>query len=484
MKPERAIVLDNYFPQPGYIEIRKGYAAWTTAISANPVETLMVYNGLTDPANKLFGVCNGTFYDCTASGAASATTITSRSSSRWRYVNYVTSANTSYLWAVSGLDDPVHYNGSVWATPSITGVTGADIINVNVFKKRIWGVLSGSMDACYLPLDSIAGGATKFPLGSVFQMGGYLVAMGTWTLDAGLGPDDYAVFISSRGQVAVYSGTDPATDFALQGVFNLGPPMGYKCFTKVAGDIALINLDGVLPLSKALQIDRGADAGVALTQRINRAMNAATRSFGTNFGWELTAYPRSTMAILNVPVSEGITQYQYVMNTLTGAWCRFTGWNANCFAVFNDRLYFGGNDGTVKEADTGAVDGATAIQAEGQTAYNYFNAKGTQKQFGELQPLITTDSDVTPSLGVSTDYRDNATIGTPTAAVIASALYDGAIYDTDVYATEGRSSADWTTISGIGQCASVHFRTSTNSTGAVVVQINGFNITFQRGEFL
>jgi len=172
------------------------------------------------------------------------------------------------------------------------------------------------------------------------------------------------------------------------------------------------------------------------------------------------------------------------MNTLTGAWCRFTGWNANCFAVFNDLLYFGGNDGTVKKADVGSIDGSTAIQAEGQTAYNYFNQRGFQKKFGELQPLITTDSDVRPSLGLSTDYRDNATIGTPTAAAVASALYDSAIYDTDVYAAEGRTSADWTTVSGIGQCAAVHFRTSTQSTGSVAVQINGFNITYEVGEFL
>lgn len=483
MKPERAIVLDNYFPQPGYVEIRKGYTAWTTAIGAHPVESLMVYNGVTAASNKMFAVCNGTFYDVTSSGAASATTVTGTTSNRWRYVNYTTSANVAYLWACSGFDSPKHWNGSVWATPAITVVTPSDIINVNVFKKRIWGCLANSLDACYLPLDSVAGAATKFPLGSVFNRGGYLVAMATWTFDGGLGPDDYAVFITSRGQVAIYSGTDPASDFLLKGVFNLGTPIGYKCFTKVGADVALISIDGVLPLSKALAVDQAAAATIAITQRINNAMNTAAKNYGSNFGWELLSYPRGTMAILNVPIAESVTQYQYVMNTLTGAWCRFTGWNFNCFAVFNDLLYAGGNDGTVKKCDYGAIDGSTTIDAQGQTAYNYFNDRGFQKRLVEMQPLITTDSDVVPSLGISTDYRDNATIGTPTAASTSSALYDSALYDTDLYASEGRASADWTTVSGLGQCASVHFRTSTSSTGQVIVQLNGFNIVYERGEF-
>lgn len=484
MSPKRAIVLDNWFPQPGYVEVRRGYASHATGMgSSTPVQSLLVYNALTNANNKLFAVAGGTIYDASSAGAASSTGITGLSSSRWRGINYTTSAGTAYLWIVSGLDAPRHYNGSAWASPAITGVTGTDIINVNVHKKYIWGVLTGSMDACYLPLDSVAGAATKFPLGSVMQGGGFLVAMGTWTIDSGAGPDDYAVFLSSRGQVAIYSGTNPASDFALKGVFNIAPPIGYNCIRKVAGDLAVVTMDGVLSLSKAIQFDRAADAQAAITSRINNAINTATRSYSANFGWELTTYPKGTMAILNVPTSENATAHQYVMNTLTGAWCRFTGWDANCFAVFNDSLYWGGNVGIVNKGDTGAIDGSTQINAIGQTAYNYFGEQGTGKRFTAIQPLITTDQTVTPAMGISTDFRDNATISTPSATSTSSAMYDSALYDTDVYAVEDRTSADWTTVSGIGQCASVHFRATTSASGSVVIRFNGYNITYERGEF-
>lgn len=485
MKPTRAIVLDNWFPQPGYVEVRKGSASHGTGLgSADAVETLMSYHGVTMASDKMFGVADGEIYDCTSSGAASSE-VSGLANSRFQYVNYTTSANVAYLFIVNGADNPRTYDGSSWATPTINVITEADIINVNVYKKRIWGVLKDSLDACFLPADAVAGDGTKFPLGSVFQKGGYLMAMATWTLDSGEGPDDYAVFITSKGEVAVYGGIDPtdATDFTLKGIFHLAPPIGRRCFCKLGADLAVVTIAGVLPLSKTIGVDRTQQEANAYTLRINKAMNTSAASYGTNFGWELTAFPKGTMAILNVPIAENSIAYQYVMNTLTGAWCRFIGWDANCFCVFQDNLYYGGSDSTVYRAWIGGKDGSAAIDAVGQTAYNYFGQIGIGKRFTACQPLITTDQGDNPAVGLSTDYKDNATLSTPTAATVVSALYDEALYDTDVYAEDTRSSSDWTTIGGTGQCGSIHFRALTNADGAVTIQLNGFNITYETGEF-
>jgi hypothetical protein len=448
----------------------------------------MVYNGLTSTGSKLFAICNGSIYDASSASAVGAAAVSGLATSRWQYVNFTNASGTHYQWACSGLDAPQMYNGSAWSNPTITGITSSDIINVAVHKNRLWFCLTGSMSAAYLATDSIQGAATKFNLGTIMQKGGYLVSIATWTHDAGNGPDDYIVFLSSRGQAAVYKGTDPSdpTAWGLVGVYDMGPPLGYRCLTKVAGDLALVGIDGVLPFSIARSQDRGAEAAVAITANINTAMNTAARSYGANFGWELTPYAKGTMAILNVPVSESSVQYQYVMNTLTGAWCRFTGMNANCWAVFKDNLYFGGNSGTVYRADYGGSDNGTAIDAIGQGAYNAFGSKGRIKQFKMIQPQITTDSTANPSIGLSTDFKDNAVLGTPQSATSQSALYDNAIYDTDVYAVETRNISDWNSIAGVGSTGSIHFRSRTDSTtaGDVVVQLNGFNIVYEMGEFL
>jgi len=503
MPQDRAIVLDNWFPEPGYLRVRRGSQVHASGLGSSSVETIMVYNGTTTNGNKLFAVAGGSIFDATGAGAVSGAVVTGLTNSRWQYVNFTT-AGGHFLWCCNGVDNPEMFDGTTWSNPTITGVTAASAINVNVHKNRIWLILAGSMDAAYLPTNSIQGAAAKFPLGSVMSKGGYLVAMGTWTHDGGNGPDDYAVFLSSRGQAAVYQGSDPSTtsDWALVGVYDLGAPLGYRCLTKVSGDLAVISIDGVLPFSLARGVDRGAAATVAITTNINNAMNTAARSYGSNFGWELCAYPKGTAAILNVPLSEGETQQQYVMNTLTGAWCRYTGMNANCWAVFNDDLYYGGNDGRVYVADTSGLDTDTPIDAIGQTAYNFYGSKGTLKQFKMLQPIITADSNSRPAIGISTDFKDNASLGTPTATRSAAALYDSAVYDVDVYPIESRTVADWTSVSGLGFAGSIHFRAQTGVTGTisiwdlslwgeapwsyplggeVVMRLNNFNVLYERG---
>lgn len=506
MPEDRALVLENWFPTTVDVRVRRGHQIHGANMGDGVVDTLMVYNGLTVATSAMFAATDNKFYDVSSSGNALATTESGLANNRWQYINFTTSGG-KFLWACNGADAPRHYNGSVWAQPSITGITASDAINVNGHKGRIWLVLRDSTKAAYLPTGAIAGAATTFELGGLFTQGGYLVAMATWTRDGGSGTDDLAVFISSRGQVAVYNGTDPASadTWQLIGVYDVGPPIGHRCFTKVGGDLALINIDGVLPLSKSLNLDRATQATVAITANINNAMNESARSYRNNFGWELTPYAKGTMAILNVPIQEGQSQQQYVMNTITGAWCKFTGMNANCWAVYKDNLFFGGNDGRVYQADTTGLDVVSPIDAIGQGAYNYYSMRGRLKQWKLLQPLLTTDSDARPALGISTDFRDNASLGTPTSSQTVSALYDSATWDSDVYAIEGRTVADWTSIAGTGQCASIHFRARTGQetgisiwgvsdwgsdlwsvsiSGEITMRLNGFNVIHEKGGFL
>jgi hypothetical protein len=486
MPEDRAISLVNWFPTPTDVRVRRGHVEHCDGMGSAVVDTLMVYNGLTAATSKMFAVSDGTIWDVSSAGAASATTETV-ANNRWQWVNFTTSGG-KYLWACNGTDAALHYDGSVWAEPAITGVTSSDIINVNAHKNRLWFVLKDSTKAAYLPTGAIAGAATTFELGGLFTRGGYLVAMATWTRDGGAGADDLAVFTSSMGQHAVYAGTDPAsgTTWELIGVYDSAPPIGYRCFNKVGAELMFLNLDGVLPLSKGLVLDQAAQTQVTITLNINSAMNTAARLYKGNFGWQLTPYTKGTMAILNVPIEEGQTQEQYVMNTITGAWCKFTEMNANCWAVYKDDLYFGGNDGIVYQADEGAIDVETPVDAIGQGAYNYYDSKGRLKQWKLIQPLITTDSDNRPAIGLSTDFRDNAALGTPSSTAALSALYDVGVYDTDIYAVEGRTVADWSGISGVGQCASIHFRSRTGvvgETGEVVMRLNGFNTIHEEGGF-
>ena len=64
---------------------------------------------------------------------------------------------------------------------------------------------------------------TIFDLGSFMTRGGFLETIATWTQDSKQTVDEYLAFITSRGQVVVYQGTDPATanTFALVGLYDI-----------------------------------------------------------------------------------------------------------------------------------------------------------------------------------------------------------------------------------------------------------------------
>lgn len=502
MPPDRAVVLDNWFPQPDWVELRKGFVRHVDLMSGAPVETVAAYEGAS--TDDLFAVSGGKIYLATATPASTA--VSGLANSRFQFTNFATTGG-NFLYMVNGADDPQYFDGTTWAVAAITGVSGSDLITVTPHKARLWFSINGTSDAAYLDVDSIQGPATVFPIGGNWSMGGYLMQIASWSLDGGNGPDDYIAFISSRGQVSVYSGTDPNTDFTLVGTYSMGSPIGRRCITKVSADIAIICIDGVVPLSKALIFDRAAVAQVTLTKNIQRVMNQSARDYKDNFGWQIIGYPRGTRAVLNVPVSENGEQQQYVMNTLSGAWCRFTGMNGSCWEVYQDNLYFGGNDGVVYEADRSGTDYGRRLSANMMTAFNYYGKRGNQKRWTMCRPQLTTDNQVNPGLAFNVDFQDFAPISVASTPSSQTALWDIALWDVGLWAGQVVTQSNWTSVTGLGYCASIRMAIDidspvaaggavwgvglwgvnkwTYSDGAeVVLRVNGFDLSMEDGSIV
>jgi hypothetical protein len=480
MKPEWAVTLDNWFPQPGYIEPRGGRASHCATGNAADVESLMAYQGLAALDDKLFAAAGTVLYDATTSVPSSS--LTGLANSRFQHINFTTTGG-KFLYIVNGADTR-HFDGTAWATPAITGIVTADIVHINIHKNRIWFTMKNSTKAAYLPVDSIQGAAVTLELGAVFPNGGYLMAMGTWSRDTGTGPDDFAVFISSEGDLAVYAGTDPsdATKWKIVNVYEVGPPMGRRCFTKIGSDLGIITIDGVLPMSQIPGIERGAAGRISLTANIQPSMNTVARAGKDLFGWQLLSYPRGTMAILNVPLTTGDTQ-QFVMNTVTGGWARFLDQHAHCWETYKDRLFFGGHAGVVYEADKGSNDAGAAIVATMKTAFDYMDERGRQKQWTLLRPKLTTEAQLTPTVGLNVDFRDDAQPSPSLSALTGVALWDVALWDVDVWPAEQFFRNEWITVTGVGYCASVVMSISIDGPDGTkpLLHVNGFDFIFQPG---
>src|SRR5262249_8905031 len=148
----------------------------------------------------------------------------------------------------NGQDTEQIYNGTTWSNLSVTGPAAGSIVNVATHKGRLWFVVNNSTTAYYLATNAISGAATGFELGPFFTMGGFIQAIGTWTIDTKQTVDEYIAFISSRGEIVVYEGTDPssASTWSLVGIYKIGAPIGRRCFLKIAGNLFIICVDGLI----------------------------------------------------------------------------------------------------------------------------------------------------------------------------------------------------------------------------------------------
>lgn len=494
MEPTDAVTMQNWYPATTDCFLRKGnyIAAWDMDAT---VETLMDY--VSPTAEKMFAITSaGTIYDvtagCTAAtgvspagAAATATTESGLSNGRWQYVNMQTIGTTAFLLAVNGADKLEGYDGTNWYTDGdgahdITGVDTATCIHINVHKFRVWLTQENSLSAWYLPTSAIQGAATQFPLAGVARRGGYLMAMATWTIDAGYGVDDHAVFITSEGEIIVYNGTDPASaaTWQLVGVWQIGAPIGRRCFTKWAGDLLIITHDGLFPMSGALQSSR-TNPRVALTDKIQYAMSAAISSYGDNFGWQVIPYPKENQLYVNVPIATGTDVQQYVMNTITKSWCNFVEWDANCWELFDHYLFYGGVQGAsgivvlawVGNSDDSLSDPTitspthTSVDITGnlQQAFSYYKGPTQLKRFTMMRPLWS--SNVTPVplfAGLNVDFDTTNPQTTITGPVSTSASdWDTSPWDTTPWAGGLQIVRSWQGATGLGYCASPHYVVST-----------------------
>lgn len=448
MHPADAINLENWMPQTSYLELRGGITEFATGMTGTG-KTLMVYNGL-DGSDELFCMTGSGTYDVSVAGAVGASVL-ARTAGKHQWTMFGDGTD-NWLIAVNGTDDPAYYNGTTWTavdeatSPALTGYTGNAVdqfISVNVFKGRLFFIPKDSLSYWYLAAGVAGGALTEVNIAAECKRGGFLMAMATWTKDSGDGIDDYAVFITSEGEAIVYQGTDPsnASTWAKVGSFAIGKPIGRRCVRQYGPDVVLILENGVFPLSDALQTSNETNK-LALSYKIERAFTDAARNYRNTFGWEVINYPAQNALIVNIPIAEDGIHEQYVMNTITKAWTKFCGWNAENFVEFNEELYLVNGTKTYKAWD-GQDDDGSDIEAYGKQAFNYFQAPNQIKQIKAVRPVLSSNGSLTLLVGVDVDFDDVPLTGVGTSTQISGAQWDVDKWDEGTWEQDQEISKVW-----------------------------------------
>jgi hypothetical protein len=442
-------------------------------VACNGVDPVMIYDGTqwfyvatTTTASTISSIARtspsatATVTTATAHGLVTGNrvTITGASEATFNGTFVITvTGGSAFTYTSTGTSTVTSVTGA-YTTIGITGVNSNTFVNVNLFKNRLYFTQKDTLACWYLDVDAIGGPASPLYFGGIARNSGYLQAMGTWTLDAGQGADDYAVFVTSMGEVMVYNGTDPdnADTWALKGVWQLGQTFSRRCFFKYSGDLLLLTQDGLVPLASALQSSR-LDPRVNLTDKIYFAVSQAATLYYNLFGWQINYYASENMLILSIPTSTGMEQF--VMHTITKSWGRFTGIQGYCWEVSgNADMHFGG-DGIVGIFYSSYSDNGANITATAQQAYSYFERPGQLKRFTLVRPILQSTGGV-PNVvcGLSVDFDTQSQLGAVqfNPSTLTDGVWDTSRWDQANWSGGLITTKVWQGVTGLGFAGSIN----------------------------
>jgi hypothetical protein len=480
MEETDALVMDNWIPGTNQVHLRPGYETHATiAATATAVETLIQYAPPNTSNAKLFAAIPSAVYDVTAAATASSTSVavSGLTNGRWQY-DYLSNTSGNYLMMANGADAPRLFDGTNWTTASVTatGLTTSDLISVHNHMNRLWLIEENQLHVWYLGTSAISGVPTKFL--PPFRKGGKLMAMGSWTRDGGSGSDDFAVFVSSKGECVIYAGVDPtsASTSALVGVYDIPEVIGRRCLINAGAELGILTMHGLIPLSQILGLSQGAAARTSITNKIITQFRDQFTVSGSLFGWQCIEYPKLDLLIINVPISERGTQHQYVMNISTGAWCRFTGINAGCWSLLGNNIYFGSNDGRVHHWGIEHTDDGANIVGTLQHAYSTFGTTKL-KRFTQAKPIFLAPPSYIPPVTIRVDYDVSAPDVNVVAASTSGTQWDTAQWDTFQWAGGNEPTLGWQGLAGEGRAGSIAFGVSSSEE----LVYNGADIGYEVG---
>jgi hypothetical protein len=486
---DAALVLDNWFPTRTGISVRGGIQEFFDSEVASAITSLWTYK--VSGVSKLFAANSASVFDISSTPNEEVTGQTGG----YYSTQQMETGGGNYQYIVNGEDNPLLYDGSTFteitgvSTPAITGVTTSTLSHVWAYKNRLYFVQGGTMVAWYLGIDSVGGAALDHTLRGVFQKGGSLLFGATWSVDAGAGIDDYCVFISDRGEIAVYSGDDPGADnWSLVGRFELGgTPLGKNGTMRAGGDLLIATTDGLVAISAALQKDEVAlslaAASLAIEPDWRNEANARI-----SLPWEVEKWPEKNLAIVTNPVVDGTTAAQcFVVNLETGAWSRYTGWDARSLALHNGTMYFGTTDGRVMVADSQANDDGAIYVAQVAWHFNDLRAPGRYKTAMQARATFRAAKPFVPKLSCSVDYAQmfpsppssvsNFSVDEWDAGLWDEALWDGA-------ASATTTSTRWVSVVGAGESHAPQVQITCGTTPKPDAELVTYHLTYLPGELV
>lgn len=329
-----ALELENLIPKEYYLDLRKGYKKFAALEEEPRFLTPYSYG----EQKHLLCAAGGYVYKLDLSGGAQKLNQTPFNYDYWNVLNY-----KGRLYLLNGQDAVQVYDGKTLSPAAFDGGEDSSFDVTKLFAgvlhaNRLFLLEKNSLRFWYAKdAGAVQGQMLPFDLSQVAQYGGTLAAA---VQISPLAQESMLGFLTDQGEFMLYAGDNPSEidSWALKARIKIPKPAGQKCFEEFYGETAYLSQEGYFLLSQLLQTAAG-NKRAEISDKINTAVSKYKDRFSQP-GWQIKHFEQERLLLINIPSRGGATQH--VMNTETGAWCKFTGINAACFAVLENKLYFAG----------------------------------------------------------------------------------------------------------------------------------------------
>jgi hypothetical protein len=368
---------------------------------------------------------------------------------------------------------------------TITGQATNTLSHVWLFRNRLFFVEKDSLTAHYLPAGSVGGALNDVSLAGVFRRGGSLLFGATWAIDSGDGLDDKCVFVSTEGEVAIYAGTDPsnASTWGLEGRYDIGKPIGKTGTITAGGDLLIATVEGVVPVSAAINRDPSVLDLAAVTSQIRETWRLQVDEVFS--GVQLIKWVDEALMLAVFPGSERL----YTANLVTGAWATQSGWCGDCAGLFDGNGYVGRSDNYVYQIDSGGTDDGAAFSASACFAFGDYGAPVGYKRASMMRAAFFAGAGTqfAYQLSIAKDYRVNFPAAPSAVAdgsdvlVWGTGTWGGNSWADDAtFAREGRVD-NWRAVSGTGQALAPMVQIASGAASRLNVELISIDLILANG---
>lgn len=474
-----ALDLINWIPDANNVRLRRGTRIACTGCGTGSVPTVAEF-AAPDGTRKRIAAGSGKLWDAT--GSTGVQLGTGYSSDRWNVTQY-----SDALLLYNGANIPKKITAPAGVTTLAdltytaasghTGLTATKLIQPAAFKDVLYFLHEDSSDVWYGVVGELEGELKKLPLGRVFTKGGYALFAGAWTLNANSDTDEVFVVVSDQGEVVQYQGTNPDDVWEKTGHFFIAPPFGRRSFVRSGPDLVVLTSQGVVPLIDMMSSGGGANF-TKITDKVQLLFSELSKLYGTNDGWDGLIYQEGHLFFINIPMSSARSD-QLVMNTLTGAWTRFKGWNMASLCEYNKGLYFGGlSGGVIFQGDYGGNDNGKAIETYSRQAYSYFKKPLNNKQLIMAMPHVSATANVQMALGCDVDFANKDLTENVVISGVGGEAWDVAEWDAADWESQNIATADWLGVEGFGRAIALKYKANFIN---CEVALSATNVLYQLG---